>query len=415
MTNLAFSTAEQEAMRDARIALFEDRMILEAQPPIDSNTLREIAACCSGPIPEPLLALWAVSFGGELDYALEGSFGGHHAALSFTEIFYPGSDGYRDLWGWIDHERELAAEAAAQRGREARAELDVLPFGGFEYLERMYVLVAKGPDHGAVLAWQKGLPPAWRFRLHQDSVTSLAPDVRELFRMLHLESDPEDGDDDGVRMLEAIDELAQLGDAGRSAADSLRQVVRRAVLDWRDAVRDGSIASRGALRRRALEHAAREDDVELMKRLVALRCDPTEALRGGAPVLDHALAASSSRTARWLLDIGVPVTSALRNAAQSLEVDLAVELLAAGSRPDAIGALNAASAGRLETALAIARALPSDDASSLARSAQEAAARADAVAARVASGQTLSNESEARHRARADALRSLANAIAGAG
>ncbi|WP_252406521.1 hypothetical protein, partial [Acinetobacter pittii] len=79
-------------------------------------------------------------------YDLEVDYDGHRHPFSFSELFYPDSDGYHDLWGWIEHERELAAEAAAEEGRDWNGKLAYLPFGGFEYLERLYVCVEPGPE-----------------------------------------------------------------------------------------------------------------------------------------------------------------------------------------------------------------------------------------------------------------------------
>ena len=96
--------------RAAGIAIFEDRLILEAQPPIDDATLAKIEQHCAGPVPEGLKALWAVSFGGRLDYDLRFEFEGESASFSFSEIFYPNSGAACDLWGWIAHEEERASE-----------------------------------------------------------------------------------------------------------------------------------------------------------------------------------------------------------------------------------------------------------------------------------------------------------------
>src|SRR5690606_24487545 len=121
-----------------------------------------------------------------------------------------GSDGYHDLQGWIDHELELAQEAAAGNGAAWNGRLDYLPFGGFEYLDRIYVIVdPQHPDHGAVLAWKKGLPPAWRHRLHEDSLATVAGSVEGAFAALHLEEDPLAPAGDyfsGQALLEYLDE-----------------------------------------------------------------------------------------------------------------------------------------------------------------------------------------------------------------
>ena len=78
-------------MAERGFVLFEDRLIYDAQPPIDEATLAKIEAKCAGPLPEGLKALWRTAFGGSLDYALEVGFGDQIAEASFTELFYPES------------------------------------------------------------------------------------------------------------------------------------------------------------------------------------------------------------------------------------------------------------------------------------------------------------------------------------
>lgn len=141
------------------IVIFQDRLILEARAPISEAERDAVEARCAGPIPDGLLALWQTSFGGRIDYALSVEFGAHVHEFSFTELFYPGSDGYRDLPGWIEHEAEHAEEAAAETGETWHGKLAFLPFGGFEYLDRLYACVEPGPDYGAVFAYAEG-PPA---------------------------------------------------------------------------------------------------------------------------------------------------------------------------------------------------------------------------------------------------------------
>src|SRR5690606_23676837 len=104
-----------------------------------------------------LEALWLTSFGGELAYALFGRFEGVDEPLpfSFRELFYPGSDHYHDLDGWMDHELELAQEAAEDKGEAIPDKLAYLPIGGFEYLERIYVKLDPAEEYGSVWGWRK--------------------------------------------------------------------------------------------------------------------------------------------------------------------------------------------------------------------------------------------------------------------
>lgn len=410
-----FSAAEREAMREARIVVFEDRLILEAQPPVEDEVLEALARHCAGPLPEALVALWRTAFGGSLAYDLRARFGEHESMLSFSELFYPGSEGYKDLWGWIEHEEELAREVAEERGETWSGVLSALPFGGFEYLERLYAIVAPGREHGAVHVWSKGLPPAWNFRLHEDSVTRLANEVRELFRRLVLEEDPfeSNGDATGVPMLEALDPLAKLGAAGRSASEKLAGLVRATVLDWRSAVADGSVKERATLRRLALEHAARMDDVELLTRLAFLGCDPLERLSGNVGVLEHALLARALKVARLLLDRGAPTKDALRYGAHAVDPELARELLKRGATVDEGTLIAALDAGHVDTAFVLMDALEQTPRSlNLAIRTRRAALDAEQTAKRLESGASGSDVVPAAdYRARAARLNDFADRV----
>ena len=52
-----FSEEEQAALREARIVLFEGRVIFDAQAPVDDITLEKLRKVCTGPLPEELVAL----------------------------------------------------------------------------------------------------------------------------------------------------------------------------------------------------------------------------------------------------------------------------------------------------------------------------------------------------------------------
>jgi hypothetical protein len=215
------SDEELRVARASGIVLFAGRLILEAQPAIDEATLDAVAERCAGPLPDPLIALWRTAFGGRLDYELHVPIDDHVEQLSFTELFYPGSRDYHDLWGWIDHECELAAESR----------LVHLPIGGFEYLERIYVGTVPGPDHGAVVCWRQGLPPGWEHR-SDDHAGQIADDLPALFGQLFLAHDPWQAPADiGSEMRAAIDELGAVDDPrARSAAAKLRRLVQATVV-----------------------------------------------------------------------------------------------------------------------------------------------------------------------------------------
>jgi hypothetical protein len=294
---------------EAGIAVFADRLILGARPPIDDATLEAVAERCCGPLPEALVALWRTSFGGRVDYQLDGQ-------ISFTELFFPDSDGYHDLWGWIEHET----------GSEP---IRYLPFGGFEYLDRLYADTAHGPANGSVVYWQQGLPPGWELR-QGDRAGPLAADVRALFGQLALEDDPwESADADaGTEMRDAVDELAE---REPRVAGKLRDLVRSAVLDWRSALATGTLADRPRLRRLALDRAAAAGDSGLLDRLASAGCDLAEPVGGGLTPIDIALINRRLDAAAWLLERRVPVTGTLRTGAHAVTADLARRLLDRGA------------------------------------------------------------------------------------
>lgn len=201
------------------LAVFEGRIVYEAQPPVSQRELARIAARLSGPIPDGLLALWQVCYGGRLDYDLVARLGDRTVPVSLRELFYPGSDGYHDLDGWMDHELELATDAAYEAELEPPRRLDFLPFGGFEYLERVYVVVRPGPEHGSVVYYRQGLPPAWD---DPGGVTRLAADVRGLFAQLVLHEDPRSPAPGSYASgTEVLDAVRRVPEPTRSALEAL--------------------------------------------------------------------------------------------------------------------------------------------------------------------------------------------------
>lgn len=185
-----FSPEELACLRDHGVVLFADRVIFDAQAPMNGDRIAEIQSLCAGPLPPDLLALWSLTAGGRLDYDLSLPIDGNMQPMSWAELFWDGSDGYRDLEGWIEHEQELAEEAASEAGLTWDGRLTHLPFGGFEYLERIYAVVEPGSAHGSIVAWRQGLPPAWTFQQHEDAACTVALNLRAAFAALHLVEDP---------------------------------------------------------------------------------------------------------------------------------------------------------------------------------------------------------------------------------
>jgi hypothetical protein len=353
-----FSARERRILGEAGIALYAGRLILDAQPPIDDATLAAVAERCAGPLPGPLVALWRTAFGGQLDYELRADLDGQDVPVSFTELFYPDSGDYHDLWGWIEHESGLAAEHQSDRS----GRLVHLPIGGFEYLDRVYVRTAAGPAHGSVVCWRQGLPPGWELRAG-DHAGRIADDLPSLFGHLALEQDPWEAEDDtGTQMREAIDELADSGDAyARAVAAKLRRLVQGTVLDWRGALEQGTLVASRRLRRLALDRAATGDDVALLARLVALGCDPAEEVRSGLTPIDVALPHRALAVVQWLLERRVPVASALQVGAHAVDLDLATTLLDRGAAVNACALTRALDNEDVEVVRLLSRAVRPDD------------------------------------------------------
>jgi hypothetical protein len=154
---MQFTDAEKHLLSKVGVAVFRNKLILNAQPPITGAQVSQIEEKLDGKIPSDLVTLWHTSFGGELDYDYEIWFGDHLYRASLRELFYPGSKRYHDLFGWLDHELELAQEKAEAEGKPIPKRTPYLPFGGFEYLERFYVSLR--PDgYGSVVVYAQGIP-----------------------------------------------------------------------------------------------------------------------------------------------------------------------------------------------------------------------------------------------------------------
>ncbi|MEO1160318.1 MAG: SMI1/KNR4 family protein, partial [Pseudomonadota bacterium] len=267
----SFDAEEQAVLARHKMAVFENRLILDAQPPVDKQALAKIEGKLAGPLPQDLLDLWTCSFGGELDYSLEAGFGRHVQSVSFRELFYPDSKAYHDLWGWIDHEQNLTLEATDGE----TSVLEAVPIGGFEYLERIYVIVEPGPRHGEVLLWCDGLPPAWPDQLHEASIATIAGSLRELFQKLYLPAYPGTDQDDefpsGADALEEISELDSDHPVEKRVKRKLEQLLSAAVADWEKMLDagDGDAGFDMALRYRFAK-CIQTDDAADLSRLLGL-------------------------------------------------------------------------------------------------------------------------------------------------
>jgi hypothetical protein len=342
MIDVQFSLEELATLREHGVVLFADRVIFDAQPPMPAQQIAAVQALCAGPIPGPLVELWRQTAGGRLDYDLSLPMNGNVESFSWTELFWHGSDSYRDLQGWIAHEQELAQEAAEAAGRPWSGKLTHLPFGGFEYLDRVYAVVEPGPEHGHVTAWKQGLPPAWTHALHEDGVSTIAPDLYGAFAALRLDEDPQAPTGDyfsGQTLLEYLDDRHQDHGLDLDLMDKLVTFYRRTVIDWRTPLADGTLRRLPTVARAALHHAVATDDADLVAELAAAGVSFEGPQQGSALATDVAIGNGAFAAAMALVRAGAPVArDALRNIDGQISPELTNALLANAAEPS-VGAI----------------------------------------------------------------------------
>lgn len=358
MNDIRFTTDELSTLREHGIVLFAERVIFDAQPPMPSQQIEAVQALCSAPLPEALVALWQETAGGRLDYDLSLEMNGNLEGISWNELFWDGSDGYHDLQGWIEHEQELAQEAAEENGTPWTGKLTHLPFGGFEYTDRIYAVVEPGAGHGQIVAWKKGLPPAWTHALHEDSVNTVAPDLRGAFAALHLDEDPLAPTGDyfsGQTLLGYLDVRHQDHGLDLDLMDKVVTFYCRAVVDWRTPLAEGTLRHQPQLARVALRHAIATDDAKLVAELAAAGVDFDGPQQGSALATDVAVSHGAFAAAAALVRAGAPVAAdALRNIDGQISPELTSALLANGAEPNVAAIVKCAACGAPASAHLIA-------------------------------------------------------------
>ena len=327
-------------LREHGLAVYRDRLILDAQPPITDEQLAEVRDIIGDEVPAALLELWRVAFGGALDYDLAVQLSnGEHLNTSLAELFYPGSQHYHDLYGWIEEDEDDEGLLA-------------LPFGGFEYLERVYVMLRREPV-GQVLLYAQGIP--WKMRVNANTVTPIAHDVGHLFDRLSLDDDPFTNHEPyahGRRMVEAIENVRP-NDA--ELADQLTDLVRRAVFDWRSRVAGPYTPSPEASRaaRLALHHAIDQDDPATITQLAERRWPLDLVLTASSTALPTALAQGSHAVAATLLEYGAVGADPIVFA-PGTPVGLIEQCIAARCRFDASAVRSLGRTGDVEAAVLVA-------------------------------------------------------------
>jgi len=411
-----FTKAEQATLRRHGLAVYRDKIITEAQPPITDEQIAAVEAKLTQPIPEELLELWRTSFGGSLDYVLNASFGEHRYRASFRELFYPDSDHYHDLFGWIEHELELSNEADDDERRPEVVRLPVLPFGGFEYLERLYVSLHDA-QQGQVILWAQGLPPAWKMRLTENSVATIAANVNELFDQLSLDEDPSSDDASeyctGTEMLEAVNELRE---AAPKLAAKLDALIEKSVFDWRSQISAGSWKGTPTQQRAlslALKTAVDADDPSLLDRLSKKRYPLDQAVSGTSTVLTLAASEGAEKVLDALLACGRPLGDAPVVFAKNLTLERIAKLIELGIAFDVDAVVNVAASGTHDAALRIVKdARRHGDWGDLKSQLKEEAQQATESARDVDSGKLSSYLTADEYRVQARHLRAFAKLLA---
>lgn len=353
-----FGDDELALLHQHGIVLFARRVIFDAQPPMPDAQIAAVQAVCAGPLPPELLALWRVTAGGRMDYDLHLHMNGNEEALKWGELFWNGSDGDHDLQGWIDHEIESAHEAVREGAEAWDGKLTLLPIGGFESCDRVYAVVEAGPDYGHVLAWKQGLPPAWSHEMHEDGMTTVAQDLCAAFETLRLDEDPLEPAGDyftGQALLAYLDERHQAHGLDIELVDRLIAFYRRAMVDWRGPLADGTLAADAPLSRIALRHAVATDDPELVAQLAAAGVALDGPLHGSAIASDLALSHGALAAAEALVRAGAPVAhDALDYIDSAVSPELVGLLLASGAEPSATAIAECVACGAPDAARLIA-------------------------------------------------------------
>ncbi len=357
----SFTDEELGQLKTHKIVIFANRVIFDAQPPMTNEDMSTVESYCSGGLPPALKELWSQTAGGRLDYELTVRMNDGDEAISWSELFYNGSNNYHDLEGWIAHEKELAADAAAEAGEEWNGKLDFLPIGGFEYCDRIYVGVSH-EKQGQILAWKQGLPPAWTHRLHVDAVGVLANDLHSAFELLSLEEDPRTAVSRfpaGESFLEYIEERIE-NDLPRELAEKLIEYFCRAQVNWEEQLQNGTISKNHKVARVALKQAIERDDPALICDLARSGVDLQSPVVGALSPIEHAVFCGRYFAAQALCDANVPIAKRiLSDVHDAIPSQLVTSLLERGAEPCVDAMVMCAACGAMDSARIIMEACSS--------------------------------------------------------
>jgi hypothetical protein len=173
--------------------------------------------------------------------------------------------------------------------------------------------------------------------MHEDGMTTVAHDLCAAFEALHLDEDPLDPAGEyftGQALLEYLDDRHQTHGLTIELMDKLVAFYRRAMVDWRAPLADGTLGQNGPLSRIALRHAVAKDDAELVGKLVAAGVSLDGPVHGSAIATDLALSHGAHAAAAALVRAGAPVAhDALDYIDNAVSPELVSLLLAHGAEP----------------------------------------------------------------------------------
>jgi hypothetical protein len=297
-----------------------------------------------------------------MDYDLTLTMNQQEEAISWVELFYNESKAYKTLIGWIEHEQKLAKASAEEAGTQWDGKLRYLPFGGFEYCDRIYCVVAPGSEYGHIEAWKQGLPQAWTHQLKEDGLCTIATDLYSAFSLLTLHEDPLHPAQSyyaGEAFLDYVRERIDEHFLEKELAERLIEFYRKAIVDWKTPLAEKTIANNPKLANLAVQHAIETDDSELVVSLVNAGVTFVQPLHGSALPTDSAVRASAWKVLQTLIDAGAKIDSnALQNIniKERVPVSVITALMESGAAPSVEAIVKCAASGAPKSALAIAKA-----------------------------------------------------------
>jgi hypothetical protein len=221
--------------------------------------------------------------------------------------------------------------------------------------------VEPGDAHGQIIAWKQGLPPAWTHALHEDGLSPIATDLYGAFAALHLDEDPLEPADEyftGQTLLEYLDQRHEEHGLPLELLDKLVAFYRRAVVDWRTPLAEGTLARDATLSHIALRHAVATDDAGLVADLAAAGVQFDAPLQGSANATDLAVSHGAYHAAAALVEAGAPVSAdVLDHIEGAPSPELTTQLLARGAQPDAAAMAQCVACGAPASARVIGDAL----------------------------------------------------------